>query len=84
MNTVEEAALDPHLKEREILVEVPDHQAGTIHVTGKTVKFSRTPMVVGSAPLIGEHTRAILRELLGYSSEQIQSLEDKEIIRQAN
>jgi crotonobetainyl-CoA:carnitine CoA-transferase CaiB-like acyl-CoA transferase len=80
VNTVEEAAIDPHLSEREIMVEVPDPQAGTIHVTGKMVKFSRTPMVVGSAPIIGEHTDNILRETLGYSDEKIQALQNQEIV----
>ena len=62
------------------MVEVPDPQAGTIHVTGKMVKFSRTPMVVGSAPIIGEHTDNILRETLGYSDEKIQALQNQEIV----
>ena len=83
VNSVEEAAIDPHVSEREIMVEVPDPQAGTMHVTGKMVKFSRTPMVVGSAPLVGEHTGEILRDLLGYSAEQVSELEADGIVRRA-
>ena len=83
VNSVEEAAIDPHVSEREIMVEVPDPQAGTMHVTGKMVKFSRTPMVVGSAPLVGEHTGEILRDLLGYSAEQVSELEDGGVVRRA-
>lgn len=37
-------------------MEVPDPVAGKIHVAGKMFKFSRTPMVVGSAPVEEEHT----------------------------
>ena len=51
VNTTAQAARDPHLTEREIMMEVPDPIAGTMWVTGKSVKFSRTPMVVGSTPL---------------------------------
>ena len=74
MATLEQAATDPHLKEREILVEVPDPVAGRIHVAGKMIKFSRTPMVVGSAPVVGEHTEEILRDTLGYSRQRIDAL----------
>ena len=84
VNTVEEAAIDPHLSERELMVEVPDHEAGSIHVTGKMVKFSRTPMVVGSAPIIGEHTEEVLRDTLGYSDERIRALQDEQVIRLAD
>ena len=84
VNTVDQAAIDPHLSEREIMVEVPDPQAGTIHVSGKMVKLSRTPMVVGSAPMIGEQTEEILRETLGYSDERIRALQDEEVVRLAD
>ena len=80
INSVEEAANDPHLHEREILVEVEDDIAGKIHVTGKTIKFGRTPMVVGSAPTIGSHSKEILQDILGYTQNHIQTLEDAGII----
>jgi crotonobetainyl-CoA:carnitine CoA-transferase CaiB-like acyl-CoA transferase len=84
VNNVEQAANDPHVHEREIMMEVPDPVAGSIHVTGKMIKFSRTPMVVGSAPLLGEHTDEVLTGILGYSSEQVQSLQDEAVVHRAN
>ena len=81
VNSVEQAAKDPHVHEREIMVEVPDATAGSIHVTGKTIKFSRTPMVVGPAPAIGEHTNEILREVLSYTQERVQALLDEGVVR---
>ena len=83
VNDVEQAANDPHLSERELMVEVPDPIAGTIHVTGKMIKFSRTPIVVGSAPMVGEHTEEILRDILGYPEEQVQALHDGGVVRRA-
>ena len=80
-NDVAQAANDPHVSEREMMVEVPDPIAGTIHVTGKMIKFSRTPIVVGSAPLVGEHTEEILRDILGYPEERVQALEDGGVVR---
>ena len=81
VNTVDQAANDPHLSEREIMLEVPDPIAGSIHVTGKMIKFSRTPVVVGSAPAVGEHTEEVLRHILGYSPDRIRALQDKDVVR---
>ena len=80
VNNTAQAANDPHMTEREIMMEVPDPIAGTMWVTGKSIKFSRTPMVVGSAPVVGEHTTEILRDILGYDDARIQSLHDSEVV----
>ena len=81
VNDVPQAAQSPQLWERELLVEVPDPVAGTIHVSGKQIKLSRSEMVVGSAPTVGQHTDEILHDLLNYSPEQIQKLREEEVIR---
>ena len=81
VNDVEHAAEDPHLREREIMVEVPDPVAGSIHVAGKMIKFSRTPMVVESTPGVGEHTREVLRDVLGYSEDEVEALSDEGVVR---
>jgi formyl-CoA transferase len=64
-------------------MEVPDPIAGSIHVAGKMIKFSRTPMVVGSTPMVGEHTEEVLRDVLGYSGERIRALEESGVVRRA-
>ena len=78
VNTTAQAAVDPHLTDREIIVEVPDPVAGSIHVSGKMIKFGRTEMVVGSAPVVGQHSEEILSELLGYSEERINELNNNQ------
>lgn len=75
VNDVPTAAHDPQLHERELLVEVPDPVAGHIHVSGKNIKLSRSDVVVGSAPIPGQHTEEILTTLLGYAGEEIAALE---------
>ena len=62
------------------MMEVPDPVAGTMWVSGKSIKFSRTPMVVGSAPTVGQHTREVLTKLLGYSDDETQALVDDEVV----
>jgi CoA:oxalate CoA-transferase len=75
VNDIPTAAREPHLHERELLVEVPDPVAGKIHVSGKFTKLSRSELVVGSAPVPGQHTEEILTELLHYSPEEVSKLE---------
>ena len=81
VNTVEQAAKEPLLQEREMMMEIPDPVAGTMWVTGKSIKFGRTPMVVNPTPLIGEHTRELLSDVLGYDDEKIGSLEGSQVIK---
>ena len=80
VNTIAQAAQDPHPWERRAMVEVPDFLAGTIAVSGDFWHFSRTPTVVGSTPRVGEHNEEVLGDLLGYSKEEIARLYAAEVI----
>ena len=80
VNDVPAAAHEPQLHERELLVEVPDPIAGSIHVSGKNIKLSRSEIVVGSAPIPGQHTAEILTTLLKYSAEEVQALEADRVV----
>ncbi|WP_295313374.1 CoA transferase [Roseobacter sp.] len=65
---------DPQARAREMLVEVDHPVAGTIETIGHPVKFSETPAkITRAAPLLGQHTRAILSEM-GYDSTKIEGL----------
>lgn len=75
VNDIPTAAHDPQLHERELLVEVPDPIAGSIHVSGKNIKLSRSEITVGSAPVPGQHTADLLTDVLKYSPAQIEALE---------
>jgi crotonobetainyl-CoA:carnitine CoA-transferase CaiB-like acyl-CoA transferase len=82
VNDVPAAAHEPQLHERELLVEVPDPIAGSIHVSGKNIKLSRSEIVVGSAPVPGQHTADILTALLKYSAEEVQALTAEGVVYQ--
>jgi formyl-CoA transferase len=60
-----EAALDPHILERDMLQATPQEGAGRpVPITGPAAKFSRTPTRVRSgAPALGAHTEELLQEL---------------------
>ncbi|MEK7814912.1 MAG: CoA transferase, partial [Chloroflexota bacterium] len=80
VNTIPLAAEDPHPWERRTMVEVPDFLAGSIAVSGDYWHFSRTPVVIGSAPQVGEHNEDVLSGLLGYSKKEIAQLREENVI----
>ena len=80
VNDIPQAAADPHPWERRSLVEVPDPIAGTINVSGDFWHVSRTPTTVGTTPMPGEHTDAILAELLEYNQQRIDQLREENVI----
>src|SRR6266704_590367 len=80
VNTIAQAAQDPHPWERRAMVEVPDFLAGSIAVSGDFWHFSRTPAVVGSTPNVGEHNEDVLGGLLGYSKDEIAKLYANDVI----
>ncbi|GJE58972.1 CaiB/BaiF CoA transferase family protein [Methylobacterium trifolii] len=65
---------DPQTLAREMVVQVDHSRAGRMATLGLPVKFSATPgRVHGPAPLLGEHSRAILRAA-GYDEPAIDGL----------
>ena len=79
-NTIAQAEEDPHPWERGALMEVPDFLAGTIAVSGDFWHFSRTPVIVGSTPRVGEHNEEVLSGILGYSAEEIEGMRRNNVI----
>ena len=70
-----DVVLDPHLIERDMFTTVEHKNAGPVKVVNFPVKFSETPVKIESAsPVIGEHNMSVLREILGYSDDQIDAL----------
>jgi CoA:oxalate CoA-transferase len=81
VQTVDEIFKCPQVKARGMLVDVHHSIAGMHQIVGPPVKFSKTPgRVTKSAPLLGEHTEEILRDLIGYNTEDIEHLKDEGVI----
>lgn len=80
VNTVPQSAVHPHVGGREVMMEVPDPYADTMHVTGRVIKFNRSGMPVGGAPAVGQHTKEILGDLLEMDEAMIASLKDAGVI----
>jgi len=76
-----EMANDPHVIEREMVIEVDHPRVGKIKHVGIPVKLSDTPGAVRRfPPLRGEHTDEVLAEL-GYSKQEIDQLRAKEAVK---
>ena len=84
VNTIAQAAQDPHPWERRAMVEVPDFLAGSIAVSGDYWHFSRTPTQIGSTPQVGEHNEEVLGGLLGMSEEEIAGLYERNVVSTAH
>ncbi len=66
---------DPHLNSRDYFVELPHPEVGVKRHMGIPYKLHGTPVKVQHpAPCFGEHTDAVLRDVLGYDDERIAAL----------
>jgi len=79
----EEVAEHPQSAVRHMFPEMNHPTAGRHRVTGTPVKLSATPGAPGEpAPLLGQHTHDVLRELLGLDTAAFDSLAEREIVYQ--
>ncbi len=66
---------DPHYREREMIIEVPEEGLGSLPQPGVVPKLSLTPgRVTHAGPGLGRHTDEILSGLLGMSADEIAAL----------
>ncbi len=71
----------PHVEARRTLIDVPDPILGTVKLVGPPFKMSGDPEpVTRAAPLLGEHTSEILREMLGYTDQEVTRLQTEGVL----
>jgi CoA:oxalate CoA-transferase len=76
-----EVCEDPHLKSREMIIDVEQTISGKVRVPGSLFKLSKTPGNVSfPAPFHGEHNVEVLSGMLGYTEQQIEELSDEGVI----
>jgi crotonobetainyl-CoA:carnitine CoA-transferase CaiB-like acyl-CoA transferase len=75
LRTVEEAFNSPEARERHRVSEIPHPKAGTVPNIESPLNLSLTPVIDPvAAPLLGQHTRDVLRDTLGYDEARIAAL----------
>ncbi len=81
INNMKDICEDPHIAYRKMLVEIDQPGIGKMKIANSAIRLSETPgEVYAPAPLLGQHSEEVLKEILGYSQEQIDSLKEEKII----
>jgi formyl-CoA transferase len=75
-----EVLTDPHLRARDMIVDVDYPTRGTYQTVGCPVKLSDSPADVTRPPLLGEHTAELLASLCGVSADDVQRLRAEGVI----
>jgi crotonobetainyl-CoA:carnitine CoA-transferase CaiB-like acyl-CoA transferase len=78
--SLDEVFNDPQIQYRKVIEEVEHPEIGKVRVLRIPVEFSETPSRIrGPAPMLGQHTKEILKEL-GYSDREIEEFEKEGIV----
>jgi len=81
VSTVPEVAADPHIRTREMLVEVEHPEVGKVPLIGIPIKLSKTPgKIKTTAPSLGEHNEEIYCDWLGCTHEELTQLKEEGVI----
>lgn len=72
--SMKEIAEEPSLRETGTIVEVDHPERGKYLTVGNPVKLSESPTDVVRSPLLGEHTDEILKEVIGLSDGEVDTL----------
>lgn len=81
VKTIDQVLTDAQLVAREMIAPVSHPTAGAVRVLGVPIKLSDTPGAVRTAPpLLGQHTREILRDELGLDEGDIERLKKEGVI----
>lgn len=84
--SIGEALEQPYARERHLVRNLDQPDVGTVRVSGPVIKFlaSDDESELGHAPALGEHTRPILRDLLGLTTSEIDELVDLGVVSESS
>jgi formyl-CoA transferase len=75
-----EVLADPHLRAREMIVDIDYPGRGIYQTVGCPVKLSDSPPAVTRPPLLGEHSGEVLEALCGVGTEEMQRLRGSGVV----
>ena len=75
-----EVLADPHLKAREMIVDLEYGRRGTYQTVGCPIKLSKSPAEITRPPELGEHTDDVLRDVLQISEDEITRLHQNSVV----
>ena len=71
---------DPHLKARDMILDVAYPPRGSFKTIGCPIKLSDSPVTVTSPPMLGEHSASVLERLCGVTGEDAKRLKSAGVI----
>lgn len=76
INSIDKVVVDPHIAgAREMFVDLPHPVVGPMKITGNQLKFKNKKVQIDRpAPLLGQHTEEILKEVLDMNHEDYERL----------
>lgn len=81
INAYPQVFADPQVVHRDLVQEVDHPQAGPMKLCANPIRFRGVPGREPLAPpILGQHTREIVGDLLGYSEQQLAELEAEKVI----
>jgi crotonobetainyl-CoA:carnitine CoA-transferase CaiB-like acyl-CoA transferase len=81
INGFAEVFADPQIVHRQMRFDMPHSSAGTVPQVANPVRFSASPVeYVRPPPLLGEHTKEVLREVLALDEARIAQLQQDKVI----
>ena len=81
VNNLEQAINDVQVQHRNMLVDVPHPEGGSAKIPGNPIKLSSVENEEFLAPpLLGEHTKEVLVDWLGFSEDELMKLDEQQII----
>ena len=81
VNTATDIFADPHVEARGMLMDMEDPEVGAYQVARSAPHLSTNPeLPKNPAPNLGQHTRVILEETLGYSSGEVDELAEEGVV----
>jgi benzylsuccinate CoA-transferase BbsF subunit len=73
---------DPKLRARGHFWSLPHAEMGTLDYNGPAYRFEKTPSrLTSAAPLLGEHTDEVMRDLLGLDDDEIAVLHERGVLQ---
>jgi crotonobetainyl-CoA:carnitine CoA-transferase CaiB-like acyl-CoA transferase len=81
VNNIADLASDPHMLEREAVLEFNDYEYGKILIPGIVPKLKNFPGSVRFlGAQLGEYNQEVYQEFLGLTTEEINKLKEREVI----
>ena len=81
INNLEQVFAEPQVQAREMVIEMEHPSIGKLPLAGSPLKFSDTKVDYKlPPPRLGEHTKDILKNVLGYSVQKIENMSKRDVI----